>query len=114
MNKMRKFLIAGLLALTSLALIGVVRNPDIYFLIKKNFTIFSEVYREVSLQYVDEVDPEKLMRKGIDAMLQSLDPYTIMVDEAQQQNMEIISRGSYGGVGLDVGFQGGQIVVVAP
>ena len=114
MSKMRKFIVAGLLALTSLALIGVARNPDIYFLIKKNFTIFSEVYRTVSLEYVDEVDPEKLMRKGIDAMLESLDPYTVMVDEAQQQNMEIISRGSYGGVGLDVGFRGGQIVVVAP
>lgn len=114
MSKMRKFLVAGLLALTSLALIGVARNPDIYFLIKKNFTIFSEVYREISLEYVDEVDPEKLMRKGIDAMLESLDPYTVMVDEAQQQNMEIISRGSYGGVGLDVGFRDGQIVVIAP
>ncbi|WP_255233402.1 S41 family peptidase [Aliifodinibius salipaludis] len=111
---MRKFLVAGVLALTSLALIGVARNPDIYFLIKKNFTIFSEVYRTVSLEYVDEVDPEKLMRKGIDAMLESLDPYTVMVDEAQQQNMEIISRGSYGGVGLDVGFRDGQIVVIAP
>lgn len=114
MSKMRKFLVAGLLALTSLALIGMARNPDIYFLIKKNFTIFSEVYREISLEYVDEVDPEKLMRKGIDAMLESLDPYTVMVDEAQQQNMEIISRGSYGGVGLDVGFRDGQIVVIAP
>ncbi len=114
MSKMRKFIVAGLLALTSLALIGVARNPDIYFLIKKNFTIFSEVYRTVSLEYVDEVDPEKLMRKGIDAMLESLDPYTVMVDEAQQQNMEIISRGSYGGVGLNVGFRDNKIVVIAP
>lgn len=114
MSKMRKFIVVGLLALTSLALIGVARNPDIYFLIKKNFTIFSEVYRTVSLEYVDEVDPENLMRKGIDAMLESLDPYTVLVDEAQQQNMEIISRGSYGGVGLDVGFRAGQIVVIAP
>lgn len=114
MDKMRRFLIAGLLALTSLALIGVARNPDIYFLIKKNFTIFSEVYREVSLQYVDKVDPEKLMRKGINAMLESLDPYTVLVDEADQQNMEILSRGSYGGVGIEVDYRGGNIVVVAP
>lgn len=114
MSKMRKFLIAGLLVVSSLALVGFVRNPDIYFLIKKNFTIFSEVYREVSLHYVDEVNPEKLMRKGINAMLESLDPYTIMIDEAQQQNMEIITRGSYGGVGLDVGFRNGKMVVIAP
>lgn len=113
-NKMRKFIVAGVLVFTSLALAGFVRNPDIYFLIKKNFTIFSEVYREVSLHYVDEVNPEKLMRKGIDAMLESLDPYTVMIDEAEKQDMEIMTRGSYGGVGLDVGYRGGKIVVIAP
>lgn len=114
MKKMRKLIIAGILAVSSLAVLGLVRNPDIYFLIKKNFTIFSEVYREVSLHYVDEVNPENLMRKGINAMLESLDPYTVLIDEAQNQNMEIITRGSYGGVGLDVGYRGGKIVVIAP
>jgi len=114
MTKLRKFFIAGILVVSSLAVLGFVRNPDIYFLIKKNFTIFSEVYREVSLHYVDEVNPEKLMRKGISAMLGSLDPYTVLIDEAQNQNMEIITRGSYGGVGMDVGYRGGKVVVIAP
>jgi carboxyl-terminal processing protease len=114
MKRLRKFVIAAVLAGTSLAVLGLVRNPDIYFLIKKNFTIFSEVYREVSLNYVDRVNPEKLMRKGINAMLESLDPYTVLIDEAQNQNMEIMTRGSYGGVGLDVGYRGGKIVVIAP
>lgn len=114
MKKMRKFIVAGLLAVISLAVVGLVRSPDVYFLIKKNFTIFSEVYREVSLHYVDKVNPEKLMRKGINAMLESLDPYTVLIDEADKQDMEIITRGSYGGVGLDVGYRGGKIVVIAP
>lgn len=114
MKKMRKFIIAGLIAVSSLAVMGLVRNPDIYFLIKKNFTIFSEVYREVSLHYVDKVNPEKLMRKGISAMLDSLDPYTVLIDESESQNMEIITRGSYGGVGMDVGYRGGKVVVIAP
>ncbi|WP_138430564.1 S41 family peptidase [Fodinibius saliphilus] len=114
MRKWEKIIAGSVLAITSLVLVGVVRNPDIYFLIKKNFTIFSEVYREVSLHYVDEVDPEKLMRKGINAMLKSLDPYTILIDEADNQNMEIMTRGSYGGVGMDVGYRGDKIVVIAP
>lgn len=114
MRKWKKLFIGGVLAITSLALVGFVRNPDIYFLIKKNFTIFSEVYREVSLHYVDDVDPEKLMRKGLNGMLESLDPYTVLIDEAQNQDMEIMTRGSYGGVGLDVGFRGNDIVVIAP
>ena len=114
MKRLRKFIIAAVLAVTSLAVVGLVRNPDIYFLIKKNFTIFSEVYREVSLNYVDRVNPEKLMRKGINAMLESLDPYTVLIDEAQNQSMEIMTRGSYGGVGMNVGYRGGKIVVIAP
>lgn len=114
MRKWKKFIIGGVLAFISLTLVGLVRNPDIYFLIKKNFTIFSEVYREISLHYVDEVDPEKLMRKGISAMTESLDPYTELIDEAENQDMEIMTRGSYGGVGLDVGYRGDKIVVIAP
>lgn len=101
-------------ALICIAFIGAAKNSDIYFLIKKNFTIFSDVYREVSLNYVDEVNPEKLMRKGINAMLESLDPYTVFIDEAQNQDIEIITRGSYGGVGLEVDVRGNNIVVIAP
>lgn len=115
MTKMRKIALGTVIvAVCSVALIGAARNSDIYFLIKKNFTIFSEVYREVSLNYVDEVNPEKLMRKGINSMLESLDPYTVFIDEAQNQDIEIITRGSYGGVGLDVGVRGDKIVVIAP
>ncbi len=114
MRMWKKIVIGTVLAFSSLVLIGFVRNPDIYFLIKKNFTIFSEVYREVSLHYVDEVEPEKLMRKGITAMLESLDPYTVLIDETDQQDMEIMTRGSYGGVGLDVGYRNNKIVVIAP
>ncbi|HKK46928.1 MAG TPA: S41 family peptidase [Balneolaceae bacterium] len=114
MKKLRNVVIAGILFVASFVLVGFMRDPDIYFLIKKNFTIFSEVYREVSLHYVDKVNPTKLMRKGIDAMLESLDPYTVLFDESDNQNMEIITRGSYGGVGLDVGYRGGKIVVIAP
>lgn len=114
MTKWKKVIIGTVLAFTSLVLVGLVRSPDIYFLIKKNFTIFSEAYREVSLHYVDEVDPEKLMRKGINAMLKSLDPYTVLIDEGDKQDMEVITRGSYGGVGLDVGYRDNKIVVIAP
>ena len=115
MSKMRKIVVAATVIAVSLsALIGATRNSDIYFLIKKNFTIFSEVYREVSLNYVDEVNPEKLMRKGLNSMLESLDPYTVFIDESQNQDIEIITRGSYAGVGLDVGMRGDKIVVIAP
>ncbi|MDZ7715927.1 MAG: S41 family peptidase [Balneolaceae bacterium] len=113
MRRLRKYIIGAVsIVVFATALIGAVRDPDIYFLIKKNFTIFSEVYREVSLNYVDEVDPQKLMRKGVNSMLSTLDPYTIFIDESQNENMEIITRSGYGGVGLDVGVKAGKTVVI--
>ena len=97
-----------------IASIAAVRSGDIYFQIKKQLTIFSDIYKEVATLHVDEHSPEALMKKGIDAMLDSLDPYTSFVDEGQQQEMEILSTGTYGGIGVDVGYRGERIVVIAP
>lgn len=112
---MRKFLIPIVLFVGVLSAIAAYRvtNNDLFFLIKKNFTLFSEVYNEISLRYVDEVNPEILMRRGLNAMLQTLDPYTVLFDEAQNQQMSIITTGKYAGVGLDVGARGGRLVVLS-
>lgn len=90
------------------------QQTDIYFLIKKNFSIFSKTYENVALDYVDEVDPEKLMRIGLDAMLETLDPYTVIYNESQNEQAEILSRGNYAGIGIEAGYRDGKVVVVAP
>ncbi len=101
-----------LLGITSAGFIA--RSSDSYFLIKKNFTIFSEVFESVSNIYVDEVDPERLMRRGISSMLEELDPYTVLIDESESRRMDMVTTGQYAGVGLEVGARGGQLVVIAP
>jgi len=52
-----------------------------YFEISKNIEIFTNLYKEINTYYVDELDPAKLMRTGVDAMLESLDPYTNYISE---------------------------------
>ena len=89
-------------------------RDDDFFALKKNFTIFGKLYEELATGYVDDLDAEQLMRTGIDAMLQTLDPYTVFIDEADNEDIEIITRGRYGGVGLTVGQRGGKIVVLQP
>lgn len=74
----------------------------------------SEVYEEVSESYVEEVDPERLMRRGVNAMLETLDPYTVLVDEAESQRMDEMTTGQYAGVGLEIGARDGKLVVIAP
>lgn len=106
-----------LLGLGLIVLVGggfIAARPDLYFSIKKNFTIFSEVFRTISVDYVDEVDPGQLVHTAIDAMLGTLDPYTVLIDEQENQELNIIATGKYAGPGLEVGARGGKIVVIAP
>lgn len=102
------------LSLVTILVTGFALRSDEFFLIKKNFTIFSEVFQEISTRYVDDVDPEKLMRHGITSMLEKLDPYTVLFDEADTQNMEILTTGRYAGVGIEVGARSGKLVIIAP
>ena len=95
--------------------IGAWMPPDDdLFALRKNFRIFGAVYEELVTGYVKPVNPEHLMRVGIQAMVSELDPYTTFLDEADNANIDIITEGRYGGVGLNVGKRGGKVTVVAP
>jgi carboxyl-terminal processing protease len=102
------------LVLLAVVLIGFVSAKDPFFEIKKNFTLFSEVVREIQDLYVVEVSPERLIRTGINAMLESLDPYTVLIDEADTQEIDFMTTGRYAGVGIEAGARNGQLVVIAP
>jgi len=103
-----------LLIILSLSSVAFVKNSDLFFQIKKQITIFNDVFRVVATQYVDEVEPQTLINRSINAMLETLDPYTVFIDEGEQQQIEILSSGSYGGVGLEAGYRGDQVVIIAP
>ena len=75
-----------LVALALVAVVGmsvaIVKN-DKLFEITKNIEIFANAYQKLNTNYVDEIDPSELMRIGIDAMVNSLDPYTNYISESQ-------------------------------
>lgn len=69
------------------------------FEIIKNLDIFYSVFKELNAYYVDETDPKKLVRKAIDEMLASLDPYTNYIPEEEMDDFRFMTTGEYGGVG---------------
>ena len=85
---------------------------DLYLEISKNIELFSRVYKEISYNYVDEIDTEQFMRAGIRGMLSSLDPYTIFIDEKKKEDIDLITNGKYGGIGISIGVRGKQVTVV--
>ncbi len=81
-------------------------QDTLYEQIRHNIGLFGDVYREISLKYVDSIDPEKFVRAGIDGMLSTLDPYTVFMDEEGTEDLDLITSGRYGGVGLEIGVRG--------
>lgn len=89
-------------------------DGDKYFEIAKNLELFANTYKEVNTNYVDELEPAKLMRTAIDAMLGSLDPFTNYISEADITGYRLQATGSYGGVGIDAIDDGDNIVLTTP
>ncbi|MBP1651005.1 MAG: carboxyl-terminal protease [Bacteroidetes bacterium] len=77
-------------------------DKDKYFEIAKNLDIFAAFYRELNTYYVDDLPPEKLMHKGIDAILEETDPYTDFIPEENLDELKFMATGKYGGVGISV------------
>ncbi|MCX6228644.1 MAG: S41 family peptidase [Bacteroidia bacterium] len=84
------------------------------FEISKNLDIFYTLVRELNLFYVDEVKPDKLIKKGIDEMLDTLDPYTTFIPESEMDDFKFMTTGEYAGIGAMISKQKNQIVVAEP
>lgn len=84
------------------------------FEISKNLEIFSQIYRTIHLNYVDDVDPGKIMKKAIDAMLSSLDPYTVYYPESDIEDVKMQMLGEYGGIGSLIHQNGKNIYIAEP
>lgn len=110
----KPIIIIGLAALTGLA---AIQSPFIignYFEITKNIEIFTNIYKELNTQYVEELDPGKLMKTGIDAMMRSLDPYTNYYSESQVEGYRYITEGKYNGIGVNFRLRDQYIMIMAP
>jgi carboxyl-terminal processing protease len=110
-NNIKLSLSVGLIAFATLSF----SFRDDLFQISKNLDIFASVYKELNINYVDEVSSSKLMRNGIDAMLENLDPYTEFVPESEIEDyrMKYVST-QYGGIGAGVIYRDGRIFISDP
>jgi len=84
------------------------------FEISKNLDIYATLFKEINKNYVDEIEVGELMKTGIDAMLESLDPYTIYIPESEVEDYKFITTGQYGGIGALIHKQGDTIMISEP
>lgn len=84
------------------------------FEIAKNVDIFVSILKELNEKYADEISPGKLTKTAIDAMLTSLDPYTVYYPESEIENFRMMTTGQYGGVGALIQQHGKDVVISEP
>ena len=97
-----------LLAVTS----GFLINQETRdFRIAKNLDIFYSLFRELNTFYVDDIDPDKTVKAGIDNMLKTLDPYTVYYPESDVDEFTFMTTGKYGGIGSLIRSNGEYVVI---
>jgi carboxyl-terminal processing protease len=87
---------------------------DKLFALAKNIDIFATLVRELDSYYVDEIDPDKLVTIGINAMLEELDPYTEYIPEEESDDFRMLTTGEYAGIGALIGNRGKGNMVLMP
>jgi carboxyl-terminal processing protease len=116
MNRIKSLLKKPNTWIASALLIAVLSSAtvltDEYFEISKNLEIFTSLYKELNIYYVDDTKPGTLMKTGIDAMLRSLDPYTVYYPESKIEDAIFMQTGQYGGIGASVGTIDGKITIM--
>lgn len=80
----------------------------------RNMELLVNMMRELSLFYVDEVDPDQLMQDAAEGMTRNLDPYTEFLPEEQMSNFDLLTTGKYGGIGSMIRKKGDYVISHSP
>ncbi len=84
------------------------------FEISKQIDIFISMFEELHTYYVDEINTSQLFETGIEAMLESLDPYTKYISASEVEDYKVMTTGEYGGIGAVISKEGAHILIVEP
>jgi len=114
MRKLLKIKYLFFVFAVSLVAIAAQAPTEKYFEIARNLDIFATLVKEVNSYYVDEVNPNRMVKSGIDAMLNTLDPYTNYIPEDEIENYRTMTTGLYGGIGAIIGRRKDRNIILMP
>jgi len=115
---MKKFLVKKTAILAGVILLGLTfssfKGDNKNFQVAKNLDVFNSIFKELDMFYVDTIKPDKSIKVGIDAMLEALDPYTEYYAEEDMGDLNLMIKGSYGGIGSVISFYKSRVVIDEP
>ena len=110
--RLRKKLILGASALLVAGGLTAYKQDDRFFEIARNLDIYATMFKELNMYYVDEVNPNRMVKTSIDAMLKSLDPYTNFYAEDDIEDYMTMTTGRYNGIGAMIGSRQDKSIVM--
>jgi len=108
LKKLAFWAVVGVVSISSFSFVSG------YFEVSKNLDIFTTLFREVNIYYVDETKPGEMIEKAIDSMLKDLDPYTTYIPESDIEDFRFQTTGQYGGIGALIRKKGDYVVIAEP
>lgn len=112
--RFKKYIIGLVIVLSAGFMLYSFTHDNKNFEIAKNLDIYYTLFRELNAFYVDEVDPNTLVKTSIEKMLESLDPYTNFISEADVEDFRFMTTGEYAGIGALISKQRDQIIIAEP
>ncbi|MBO0948630.1 S41 family peptidase [Fibrella forsythiae] len=110
--RLYKKLILGTSALLVAGGLTAFTRDDRFFEIARNLDIYATMFKELNMYYVDEVNPNRMVKTSIDAMLKSLDPYTNFYAEDDIEDYMTMTTGRYNGIGATIGTRQDKSIVM--
>ncbi len=101
--------ILGMLVVSAFTLTD---EENYFYRVNRGLETFGQVYREISTGYVEQADPDQLISAGIDGMLAQLDPYTVYLQKREAADINMLTSGSYGGIGIRVGVRDSMLTIL--
>jgi carboxyl-terminal processing protease len=112
--RLKKYLISLVIVIAASVTFFSFTNDNKNFELAKNLDIYYTLFRELNAFYVDDVNPNSLVKTSIDKMLESLDPYTNFISEADVEDFRFMTTGEYAGIGALISKQKDNIIIAEP
>ena len=109
-----KIILIYILTLSFITISYANTSRDIYKQVRKNQSLINDVYRHIITNYVDDIDLDAFTKMSINNMLLELDPYTTYMEKEEKDGIEMLTKGKYGGVGIQIGLREKQLTVISP
>jgi carboxyl-terminal processing protease len=110
MHHLRSRLLFSILGFTAALLVTAALDDNMQRMIRGHDLIAS-IYQKILEEYVEEISPDELLHGGVKGMLDQLDPYAELIEERENSEVDMLSRGSYSGLGIKVNKRSGQHIV---